>query len=539
MAEDKDLETLVQKMIDEGKSEDEISKAVYAFDDNPPDIWARRLNGLMKGLVVDLPSNAYAAFLSVPVAVAKDLYSVLEGQSPEALKTIVEGMSNIGNEFASADPETKARMIGQLVETAGLGAAAAQFGKPAAKATLRGAGTMMKTVGEKGGWPIRMMGAHQLGSGNLLGAAVLAVPEILKSAGTKLRSMGGADLETALPSGTREIPMGKVGAPIHIQPSAADVPPVKEGQVAIMGTPAEASGRVQKVMAKEAKAAETARVKQDKLDIENAKLDKLTAATEGKELRQGPVRQTTTAKTPGGIRLSQTETFANPKKGVEPGTGASEIGAETTIEQAARMLGDRRAELSPSALRQGRPAVNIEPGATETTPAALPPRPGEQFVQGVSSERLVPPIPKTAIDVLGPPKGDLGELGGAAGGQFPPTRPLNRPPTPPTEPRMPPGISITGLEGGADVRPGEPTPPPSAGTKLAPGKLDPKTTEFLADIKPTENDIEVFKMARGRGLDEATAKKYTLFQRAQRNELYSTGTTDPLAAEAMKQEMGL
>jgi hypothetical protein len=77
------------------------------------------------------------------------------------------------------------------------------------------AGNAAEQIADKGSWPIRMVGSHQLGSGNPLGLVTMAVPEALKTVGGKLKAFGGADeaasVESALQrSGARNIETGPI-----------------------------------------------------------------------------------------------------------------------------------------------------------------------------------------------------------------------------------------------------------------------------------------------------------------------------------------
>lgn len=95
-------------------------------------------------------------------------------------------------DLARSDPEAFGKATGDVTGQAAVGIGTARAVPLALKPVAGKVGELAETVGKKGQWPIRMMGAHQLGSGNPLGIATMALPEGLKSGGRALRIASGA-----------------------------------------------------------------------------------------------------------------------------------------------------------------------------------------------------------------------------------------------------------------------------------------------------------------------------------------------------------
>ncbi len=94
-------------------------------------------------------------------------------------------------DLARKDPEAFGRMVGETTGAAEAGIAGSKALPLAPKPIARAIGSTMEQVGTKGRWPIRMMGAHQLGSGNPMGVATMMLPEGLEKAGGALQDFGG------------------------------------------------------------------------------------------------------------------------------------------------------------------------------------------------------------------------------------------------------------------------------------------------------------------------------------------------------------
>jgi hypothetical protein len=102
----------------------------------------------------------------------------------------IGGMVDSAVKTAGTDPEGFGREVGH--QTADAEASTALLGglKFAPKPVARGAGRLMNTIGKEAKWPLRMVGAHQLGSGNPMGVLTMAAPEALKKQGGALERWG-------------------------------------------------------------------------------------------------------------------------------------------------------------------------------------------------------------------------------------------------------------------------------------------------------------------------------------------------------------
>lgn len=226
--------------------------------------------GFTKGIVPGAAHGVVNSLMAIP-ALAKGLLGTAIGTKnlitdPEntlrEAAASIKGMPgkaadaiNSALALAAKDPEAFGKAVGDVTGQTMVGIAGARALPLAPKPIARAAGSLMEQVGTKGAWPIRMMGAHQLGSGDPFGLLTMAMPGGLKSGGQALQKFGGADTAKGLPSGARAINVGEVKNPgIRL---AAENPGVKPsaGRVPLTGSPAEASGRVRKVIAKESKGA--------------------------------------------------------------------------------------------------------------------------------------------------------------------------------------------------------------------------------------------------------------------------------------------
>lgn len=91
---------------------------------------------------------------------------------------------------AGADPEGFGNDVGRVTGATEVGILGARAVPLAPKPIARAVGNVMEQVGTKGAWPIRMMGAHQLGSGNPMGIVTMGMPEVLQKGGQGLQRLG-------------------------------------------------------------------------------------------------------------------------------------------------------------------------------------------------------------------------------------------------------------------------------------------------------------------------------------------------------------
>lgn len=91
---------------------------------------------------------------------------------------------------AGVDPEGFGNDVGRLTGASEVGVLTSKLAPMAPKPIARKIGAITEQVGTKGAWPIRMIGAHQLGSGNPMGIATMAMPEMLQKSGQMLQDFG-------------------------------------------------------------------------------------------------------------------------------------------------------------------------------------------------------------------------------------------------------------------------------------------------------------------------------------------------------------
>lgn len=199
---DQELKSLIDDMLKAGKSDDDVMDLIRHYDDNRDSLVDQTLAEL-RGLTMGLPAAVFGAvkgtLIDLPVGVVSDIYSKLHGGDMTYAKSVVDGLANAPKEFENATHEERGEMLSNLL-VGGLSAKAAPSSvKPIARTT----GRVLEAAGTKGGWPIRMMGAHQLGSGNPLGAVMMAVPEGLEAVGSALQRFGNNQTAKVVPGNVR------------------------------------------------------------------------------------------------------------------------------------------------------------------------------------------------------------------------------------------------------------------------------------------------------------------------------------------------
>ncbi len=113
----------------------------------------------------------------------------IASMGPAAVKAWEQAM-----ELARRDPEGFGRQVGEITGATEVAVTGARALPMAPKPVANRVGQVLESVGTSGKWPIRMMGAHQLGSGNPAGLVTMMAPEGLRATGVQLQ-------RAALPTG--------------------------------------------------------------------------------------------------------------------------------------------------------------------------------------------------------------------------------------------------------------------------------------------------------------------------------------------------
>lgn len=141
-------------------------------------------------LIKELGATAMGAYhLSTdPVGTLTNAKAALGGMPAKAKELLHSAIK-----LAQDDPEGFGRAVADITAQAELGIATSKLVPLAPRPIARGIGTVMEGVGTRGAWPLRIMGAHQLGSGNPAGLATILMPEALKKGGEELIKFGEAE----------------------------------------------------------------------------------------------------------------------------------------------------------------------------------------------------------------------------------------------------------------------------------------------------------------------------------------------------------
>lgn len=218
-----DIKVIIQRMIDAGEPEDAIAGVVKAYAQNAgakpiatdePSTYAggfykgakegavAGLRGFVKGVVpgaVNTVINAPKALVGTGLAALKGGVNLLS--DPEStirdaytsVKGIPAAMAKTGDDMLTAgarDPEGLGRQIGEMTGGTMTGIAASAAVPLLPKPLMRGVGDTMEQMGVKGSWPIKMVGAHQIASGNPMGVLTMMAPAQLAKGGRALRIAG-------------------------------------------------------------------------------------------------------------------------------------------------------------------------------------------------------------------------------------------------------------------------------------------------------------------------------------------------------------
>ncbi len=290
------LQEVIQQMIDDGKSEADITAFVQQVkakqkpyvakppvEGGPEDYWSGFLHSLKPGGTSDQAALAGAkgfakgiipgvgegvkGTLLLPVALLKAVINTVGGagnliDDPQGtLASAWESVKGIPGQardavkaamdVAAKDPEGFGKEVGKYTGIAETGVASAKLVPMLPKPIAEKVGTAAETFGKRASWPLRISGAHQIIGGNVLGGiGTMMAPEMIGSTGKAMRTWGEPPPLNESGARTYDMPATKTpAAPIRVQ--ARPAPTVVSERVPIIGGAAEESPRVQKVMAKE------------------------------------------------------------------------------------------------------------------------------------------------------------------------------------------------------------------------------------------------------------------------------------------------
>lgn len=178
--------------------------------------------GDVVALVKELGSTAVGAgkLATDPVATLSDAWDSIKdipGKAADATKKALD--------LAKNDPEAFGKAVADVTAQTEMGILASKAVPLAPKPAARILGATAEKIGTTGAWPIRMMGAHQLGSGNPMGLATMMVPEGLKKGGAALTKYGSGETDAAALEkfyGGPKLPEPKPKA-ATVQPNAPDM----------------------------------------------------------------------------------------------------------------------------------------------------------------------------------------------------------------------------------------------------------------------------------------------------------------------------
>lgn len=209
-----ELNTLVQKMIDAGESEEQIFKTMETWDDlHDPKLVQQfhQIKGLAKGLIQS-PWEAAKFVAELGAGTIADVSDLLSGADINFKERFFSGLTSLATipeELAGATNEQQGEMVGNFIGQALL----AKYAPKGPKPMIRGAGTVVEQIGKKAEWPLRMVGAHKLGMGNPLGIIAIGGPELLQATGRRMQQVGRIGGFKLAPSVLRESlgPLPKAG----------------------------------------------------------------------------------------------------------------------------------------------------------------------------------------------------------------------------------------------------------------------------------------------------------------------------------------
>lgn len=220
-------------------------------------------------LVKELGSTAEGAanLVSDPegtLSIAWESIKDIPGKAKDAVKSALD--------LAKKDPEAFGKAVADATGQAEVGILASKAIPLAPKPAARVLGNVMEQVGSKGQWPIRMMGAHQLGSGNPMGIATMMVPEGLKKGGAALTEFGREG--PALVPTNPKLASYRENVTSGVNKAVAGVPnPAREGLADIDAAIAENKKAAAGVRSAAAKAEGSATKAEQRADLAQSKVE--------------------------------------------------------------------------------------------------------------------------------------------------------------------------------------------------------------------------------------------------------------------------
>lgn len=145
---------------------------------------------------IDSAVDLVGSVLGEGAATGKGLYNLVTSLKEtltgayDAITGAVKGAPDAVSAMAlkaGTDPRGWGQDVGDLTAKTAIGAALTGSAKYAPKPAAIRLGRIAETVGTEGKWPIRMMGAHQLGSGNPMGLVTMTLPETMRKGGQGLQ----------------------------------------------------------------------------------------------------------------------------------------------------------------------------------------------------------------------------------------------------------------------------------------------------------------------------------------------------------------
>lgn len=323
---DEVLKRIVQRMIDAGEPEEAIAAVIQGYKpqpeqpktpEKPPQGAVERMVGGLRGFErATTPQAIGEAISRVPAGVlgmiktAFDTVADPEAAAASAMETIknlpatIKQAASDAIELARSDPEGWGEAVGNLTVDTGLAFAGARavpvIGRPAAAKT----GALMERIGTSGAWPIRIRGAHQLGSKNPLGIVTMGMPEALTEGGRALQKFGNKGVIRMSPP---EVAFG--------EDIASELgPSVKKTLKQAGDVEKKTLSEVDKAIAAEKKRGDARRSASAKREAELKAAEKIEKAKEGKVPSEPVIKET--VKAPG---QTMTTTYGEaPDSGLSP-----------------------------------------------------------------------------------------------------------------------------------------------------------------------------------------------------------------------------
>lgn len=236
--------------------------------------------------------------------------------------------------LAANDPQAFGSAVADVTGDVGVGVAAAKALPMAVKPVAEKTGKLMQTVGTKGEWPIRMVGAHQLGSGNPLGAVIMGAPEGLVAAGKKLEKYGRGGISSL------DLPEQRFAQDIERSLSKKlDASPAREGLEDLDAAIAAEKKRAGAIRVAAAKSETAAKKTEDAADLAKTRADetatKAAAKKTEKETADEAARLKIEEKKKGLVAREPriTETVKAPGQSMSTTFGPSQAEKLTPLEQ--------------------------------------------------------------------------------------------------------------------------------------------------------------------------------------------------------------